>query len=200
MWKGQHGSKILQGTRNMTYTPQRVRSYCPKVTGIRGGFPFQLQAQFGISHAYRGKADKDRRNKSDECGEWNRGDWYHWLCVPWRVLCGCVDKVARGTPGTWKWRAPRMKEDTSDRQGTRRTYRDRSTPLRAWYCSPGHVMGLSISVFWNRKLLFFGSNGTPPRNLFKRFPIILNWAANWFSIIFFNWVISTQDTLLILLY
>lgn len=67
--------------------PQRVRSYCLKVTGIQGWFPFQLLAQFGITHAYREKRNKEHRNKSDKCREWNRGTWCHWLCVPWRVLC-----------------------------------------------------------------------------------------------------------------
>lgn len=66
----------------MTAMPQRVRSYCPEVTGTQGQFPFQLRAQFGITHAYRGKTNKECRNKSDKCREWSRGARYHWLCVP----------------------------------------------------------------------------------------------------------------------
>lgn len=169
LWKGQHNFKILQGTTNTTSMPLRVRSYCPRVPVIQGWFPFQLQAQFGRTHAYRGKRNKEHKNKSDKCKEENRGVWYHWLCVPWRALCLAAwirlqedprDTEVKGTEdeGGHIWQAG----DTEDVPG--QTWNTPySVMLWSWYCSLVNSMDLPIIISHTFNSLFCPNN-TPLRS------------------------------------
>lgn len=92
-------------------------SYRPIVTGKQGWFPFQLQAQFGITHANGGKKNKEQGSKSDKCREWKRR-----LCAPWRVLWKAAWIRLQGDPWDMKVKGTKDKGghiwqagDTEDR-------------------------------------------------------------------------------------
>lgn len=144
--------------------PQRVRSYCSRATAVQGWFPFQLRVQFGITHAFRGKTNKEHKNKSDKCRERNRGLWYPWHCVSWRVLwmAACIrlqedpwDVEVKGTEdeGGHMWQAGDIEDVPGQKWNT-----PHSMMLWSWFCLPVNLMELPFAISHISSSLFCPAN------------------------------------------